>query len=309
MKEEECNMKKIAIVIVFVCGFSAAYSQQISLDQSVYDTMRDRQRILQDSVKMLKDSIIKMDSTILEINKKLNNANNEVSTLNKNTVKIERDKLLQQISNLQTDTATLRRQLSEKNTQIEKEAAECQQKEQEQYKKGQRSVSQQIERTYQGNFDTLIKLSTKQSIERDVRLVSNKEIKTKMQDLQKYFAAKQVLSEKYDEQKIKVLQAQLSSIEQTELVKNLTDNLEKYKMRSDALKSTIGKIQDIDRKITANSDYSKQEKLKLIMPELSSYCYNYSFNYYPYLVDIVLEIVKRKQKDANASITDLLGKL
>ena len=48
--------------------------------------------------------------------------------------------------------------------------------------------------------------------------------------------------------------------------------------------------------------------MKEILAELSDYFYNYSFDFaeYPYLSGIVMEIINRKQKDANADISDLM---
>jgi len=48
--------------------------------------------------------------------------------------------------------------------------------------------------------------------------------------------------------------------------------------------------------------------MKEIMAELSDYFYNYSFDFaeYPYLTGIVMEIINRKQRDANADISDLM---
>jgi hypothetical protein len=49
----------------------------------------------------------------------------------------------------------------------------------------------------------------------------------------------------------------------------------------------------------------------IVLSEISVYIFNYDFNftYYPYLSNIVLEIIKRKQPDADADISDLLNAL
>ncbi len=94
-------------------------------------------------------------------------------------------------------------------------------------------------------------------------------------------------------------------------MKNLTDKLKNYDLCCDGLKTANNKIIEIDKKFTTNDDYSQETKLQDILIELAWYFRNYRFNFtdYPYLSDIVLEIMKLKQKDTNADIKDLLEKL
>jgi septal ring factor EnvC (AmiA/AmiB activator) len=314
-------MKKTVILIVFLCGFSAVYSQTMTLKD--YERMIIAKDSLQKKAKSLQDSILiitkkhnnelsELNNKISKANKELEKAENKISDMNKNTVKIERDKLQQQVKDLQTDTVDLRRQLSEKDRQIADVKIESDKKVQEQYAAGQQNAFRQIERSYQVDFDNLIKSSTKHSVERDLPFVVDNTIKKKMHDLQKYFAAKHVLSEQYNEQKVKDAQKNTENLEQTELVKNLIDKLEKYKMCNDGLESVIKKICEIDKTFTANDTYTQDTKNTDILSILLRYFYDYhSFSLidYPYLSDIILEIIKRKQNDANRDISDLLSKL
>ena len=123
---------------------------------------------------------------------------------------------------------------------------------------------------------------------------------------------KQVLSEQYNEDKVKSAKTQTDSLEQTELVKYLTDKLVKYKLCNDGLKDMIKEICEKDRTFIANDPYSQDTKKADVSSIISRYFYDYpsfSFADYPYLSDIVLEIMKRKQKDANTKILDLPEKL
>ena len=54
-----------------------------------------------------------------------------------------------------------------------------------------------------------------------------------------------------------------------------------------------------------------KSKLNKILSELSTFIFGYNFNFvdYPYLTDIVLEIIKRKQPNPDADINDLLEKI
>ena len=174
------------------------------------------------------------------------------------------------------------------------------------------NLNSQIAQTYNRPFDELIRFSTKQSVERDLLLIGNNETaKKRLQNLQIYFAAEQLLSERFNEQRVNAAQNQLASIEQSELVKNLADRLRMYNLLNDGLRTTINRIIDIDRRFVANDDYTQDLKLRDILAELAWYFRNFRFNFtdYPYLRDIVLEIMTLKQRDANADIRHLLEKL
>jgi hypothetical protein len=331
-------MKKIIIAVMFVCGFSAAYSQTtITIDQNDYNKMlldndslhkalnieRDR---LTGSTKLHQDSISRLIAThkaeVAELNKKLSkaekdlvNANKKVAALDKNAVKTERDNLQKQVDILKSDTATLQKQLSEKdgqlaNAQIEHEAKILEAKEH-----GRAEALSNLIDAYTKPFDDLIKSSTKQSVERDLLLVDNdndEATRKKLQDLQKYFDAKQILSEPYSEQKVDTAQTQISTLEQTEFVKELAVQLKKYKSCNEGLKSAVNELLEIDRKFAANNDNTQKTKMQDIAYAISRYFYDYpsfSFSNYPYLTNVIWEIWTKKQKDANADISDLLEKL
>ena len=166
-------------------------------------------------------------------------------------------------------------------------------------------------------FDDLIFSSTKQSVQRDMLFFDdNAEEKVILTDLEKYFNAKDAIEKKYDAKLISDAQTQLNQIKQTSTQLNkLKEDVEYYKSFTDELKKTVEKLQLIDgdgpEGKKAGNDTSIQElKLKDILFVLANYMFNYyDFVNYPYLTDIVLEIIKRKQPDADADINDLLIKL
>jgi hypothetical protein len=75
----------------------------------------------------------------------------------------------------------------------------------------------------------------------------------------------------------------------------------------------IEKIISIDKRevVASMEDEIQKQKFNKILSEISLYIFNYDFNFvdYPYLSDIVLEIMKRKQPNPDADITYLLAKL
>jgi len=321
-------MKKFIILVLLISRFSAAYSQDLIGELKKMTLEKDS---LQKEFKLAKenwtkklqvayDSITHLltvnENTTLNLKSKIEKLENDAAGLYKQIKKLDKSNIKNLETQLQQKTDSLiilKGALKEKELQIATIRDENAKKEQDKYNEGLLNVYNQISQIYQRNtFDYLIKYSTQQSIERDLPLVGNNvEIKKKLQDLQIYFAAQKVLEERYNEQKVKNAQSQVSSITQSDLVKTLKDNIVKYKLCNDALKTTIGKIIEIDKKFVANDEYTQKTKLQDILFELSWYFRNYSFNLadYPYLSEIILEIMKRKQKDANANINNLVSQL
>lgn len=246
-------------------------------------------------------------------NERLSQYNNSITQLNE-----ENSTLKGQLSKLQDDLEKERKKAEKiKDVKAERDSLMTQntalqirldKEKKEQFDAGRKSVLGRIEQAYSSDFDVLVQSTSLKTVQRDLPFVEDATIKKKMQDLQSYFDAKQVLSEKYDEQKVLAAQSKIKSLSQTNAVKALGESLENYKFSFDALRETINKIKERDQKFIANDDYSEKLKMKEILAELSDYFYNYSFDFaeYPYLSGIVMEIINRKQKDANADISDLM---
>jgi hypothetical protein len=313
---------------MLVFGFSAAYSQDLIKELQkltlANDSLQKELKLAREnSAKQLKvanDSITRLitvnKTNVSNLNHKIANLEGDTANLHKEIKKLDRNKMVSletQLQQKKDSVNLLKDTIKEKKEQIVTVKNESLQRQREQYNDGQQNVYKQIGQLYQGNaFDDLVKCSTKQSVERDLQLVgTNAEAMKKLQDLQTYFAAKQALEEKYNEQEIKIAQSKISKITQSDLVKALNDKIGKYKLCNEGLKTTIGKILDLDKKFTANDDYTQTKKLQEILTELSWYFRNYRFNFtdYPYLSDLVLEIMKLKQKDANADISALFSRL
>ena len=161
----------------------------------------------------------------------------------------------------------------------------------------------------------MLKSSTKQSVTIDMQLVGNNpELKSTLEDLLKYFNAEHLFLEKFDAKQIAYHQNQLNQINpQSKLLAYKKDLLENYGSFNDGLKTSIETIIALDKRemVSGMGDAIERQKYIKILSELTSYIFDYDFNFtdYPYLSDIVLEIIKRKQPNSDADITDLLSKL
>ena len=322
-------MKKIVITSLLLCCIFGAFSQDC-LEKV------GKQAVEIDSLKKIiileKDnSTIKLKSVYDSITKTISKYQIEISNLNNKAGKLESDtsNLNQQIRKLdKTNLDRLEDQLKQKYDSIKllngiinqnestiiAERDESIQKQKENYLEGQKNILSQIIRNYQlKDFDELIIASTKNTVETNLNIVGNDTtIKHKLENLQNYFAAQSVLENKFELQKQQYAQNQLNSInEKSELLDKLKTTIKDYQLCNDALKKTVGKIIDIDKKFIANDDYTQKRKLQDILVEFAWFFRNYRFDFigYPYLSKIVLDIMKSKQKDANKDISDMLSQL
>lgn len=321
-------MKKIIVVILIMFGVSNAYTQDLIKEIQKLTLANDS--LQKQVIKPLNDSILKLNSAHSneiaklneqlkaleneksELNKKIKTLESTVAELNKNKIKIERDNLQAKCDSLILKVKELENLISAKDKQIAQEKELGQQKSIQEKEKGKSEILNLIIQTYNKPLDELIINTNIKSVERDMSIVGDKTVvQQKLLSLQKYFNSEQVLNEKYSEQRVENALTQLKSIEQTELVLKLIDKLSKYKLCNDGLKTTIDKILEIDKKFVANDEYTQKTKLNDVLAEIAWYFRNYRFNFidYPYLSEIVLEIIKLKQKDANTDIAILKEKL
>jgi exonuclease VII small subunit len=312
-------MKKIIILSLILCRFGSAYSQDLIGELQKLTLAKDSLqkqiiRPLQDSISRMNISynaeISKLQRQIktLEndkagLNKKIRNFEKDIVKLNKNNVRIERDTLQKQVESLTAQIAESNQEISEKERQIAEEKENV-----------KNEVLANVINSYKNKrFDNLIKSSTKSSVGRDILFVGNNaEVKPILSDLEKYFDAEELLVKKIDDIQIEKSLIQLNQIEQQSvLLDKLKENIAYYKDFNDELKKIIERLVDLDKLKIAGGD-PKIQKLKFneIVSQLADYMYNYyDYGNYPYLSDIVLEIIKRKKPDADADITDLLRKL
>ena len=321
-------MKRVLVLYLILFNFSSVFSQD--LKELVQEQAVAIDSLQKQVIKPLNDSIIKLNSAYISKmsefqeqiktlqRSELNLNNNivllevQITELNEDNVIVERNRLQTKVDSLSAKVTELKKIISLKEEQIEEERQFGVRKSREEKENGKQEVFNQIILFYNKPFDKLIEFSTISSVKRDLLLVrNNNEAQLKLQNLQNYFLAKQVLSEKYNENNINSALAQISSLDTTEFVKNLTDLLSNYKLCNSVLKTTIDDILVIDKQMIANDEYSQEKKLQKILPKLTWYLRNYRVNFsdYPYLSEIVLEIMIQKQKDANTNISNFLDEL
>jgi chromosome segregation ATPase len=300
--------KKIILIALILCGVSSTYSQdccdKVEKQALVIDSLQkvikaeiDNSNNFQQTSKDLNDTIKTLKTELLELKK-----------IKEDTKAI--DTQLQQKSD---SIVSLKSTISEKNRQIDNIRQDGDKNARAEFEKGKAEVLTALVSAYKKPFDDLLRFSTKESVRRDLHLVdNNSEVAPILLDLGKYFTSQELLENKFDAAQIKNAQNQLNQIKrQSALLDKLKESLEYYQDYSNALKETIGKLVDLDKRKNTGGD-TEIQKLKFndIVTELSDYMYNYyDYDNYPHLSNIVLEIIKRKKPNADADITDLLNKL
>lgn len=265
-------------------------------DQIIKDTVAYKKLIkdLKNEVKELNNNKFKSEnSTLKEQLKQLTEKYNNLNSTNEKNIKLIADKD-SQIKNLAI---------------IEKE-------------NGKKEAVKELINTYNNRkFDELINISSKASIERDKVLIgNNSEISDLLLDLDTYFTAKELLNQKIDVTQINSIKTKLKLIKrESNLIKIINKKLDFYNMFSAKLKETIVNINVYDDKTSkkymvgeiAEITDARQKKLDKVFSVLLPYIFDSDLKHdeYPYLFEIVLDIIKRKQSNTDEDITDLLKKL
>jgi hypothetical protein len=321
-------MKKTLFILLIILGTKPGYSQDIFKELQKLTLENDslqKQVILplnniiinlkktNDSLSISNQEQIKiLANEQINLNEQIKRYESTIAELNKNKIKIERDNFKNNVDSLLIINGDLGKTISENKLQIKNNQQLCDDEKRKEYENGKLELINKLAQFYSKPFDDLITSSSLIIVERDMQIVGNKvDFIQKLLDLQKYFNAEQVLHEKFNKQNILFAINQIGNLEKTERVKNLNENLNNYELMKDEFNKVLGKIDGIDKKQIANDEYTQDVKMKSILLELSKYIKNYRINFsnFPYLYEIVFDIIKLKQKDANTDIKYLTDKL
>ncbi len=190
---------------------------------------------------------------------------------------------------------------------------ECSQREQERYKSGKQYIINAMIDVYASySLDELIEKTGPEIIELQSSIVgpSFETTGKKIKHIQKYYGGKKLLEEKYSGEKIASCINQLKSIPESSLTKELIDVLGKYKFYNDELKATLKGIMEIDKKEISFDRVTGDMKNGKIMVIMARYIYNWSnFRKYPYISNVVFNIIQQKVKDPDADISAIYAQL
>lgn len=306
-------MKKIIASILILFATSMAYSQ---ITQEMYDKKVEEIALLKKQLEDVginqNDVVVNLQSSIKSLQESNSELRSKLTSLEE--FKSQKKEIEDRIAAKDNKINILENQLKEKDRQIEQKEKESTQKAKLEYERGKSDALATVLNFYKNHqLDDLIKSSTLESVARDIQFVGNyPEAKQVLNELQIYFNTKRLLSEKFDANQIENVKMQLDKIKtKSSLLIVLKEEVDFYQDFNDAFKKTIVKIITLDNDKWADGDAGIQkEKFTDIVTILADYIYNYyDYNNYPYLSDLLLEIIKRKKLNADADISDLLKKL
>jgi len=308
-------MKKLLVIILFISSCNSAFTQQDQSNENKFLLEEVKKQAIQiDSLKRVNASL---EQAVMEHQSNLKKSQDSVKQLKTNLSALEnfranKSNMELQLNQKRDSIAQLTLALSEKEKKTISEAQKNTQLLKEAREQGKNDVLSKIVEKYKNKpFDELIVVSTKQSVQYDKLLIgNNKEVETILNDLEIFFNAKETLEKKYLPTSIKEALNQLSLIKkETEQVKKLKRALQLYETYNKGLKETIQSIlvADKEKSVAGMPDHIQKKKLY----DINVYIFNYDFNFseYPYLTEIMLELIKRKQPNPDADIADLLDKL
>ncbi len=318
-------MRNIIILTTTFFIFTLAHAQTDSLllkrfEQIFLENNNLKSELLKEQTKYAelssayKKDTIKLKVQLKDLEKELQNEQKKVNVLNKNKIVEERDNLRSKVDSMNTAIIKQIKTIADKDKNVEIEKVNAIIKIEAAKNEGKTEALASILKSYNNRlFDDLIKISSRESVTRDMQIVGdNPDVKTVLHDLFIFFSSKDLLSEKFDATRFNNTQTQLNQIKYpSKLLEALKEDFEYYKDFNTALKETISKVAYLDKTKSANGD-SEIQKLKFneIVIILADYIYNYyDYSKYPYLSNIINEIVKRKKSNADEDIKDLLNKV
>lgn len=289
--------------------YSSAYSQQEVLLNRLTE-----QAVTIDSLKRVVIQVQKKEverrSKLVKLEDSLKKLNSELSALE--GLKKNQKSLNDQFKQINDSIHLLSTQLSQKEKLLLDAGKENKKNVTEAKERGKHEALDALINYYLKNtFEVLIQSSTKQSIQKDQQLFGDKtELKSLLSDLEKYFNAKELLNKKYNPGQIQKAQNELNQIKlESVLLSKLKNDLRLYEAFNNGIKDALLKIAKLDEDKIVNPLSLERQKEKYY--EISAFIFNFDFNLidYPYLSEIVLEVIKRKIPSPDAEVSDLIQKL
>lgn len=310
---------RLIIIALILCGFGSSYAQQdlintlaeqaVKIDSLEKVANNYRQLADENKTKLnkVKDTINTLKAEIF----KFKNISDEKNHLEKQ-LKLKSDSL-----KLKSNSLTIfKSNLLDKDNQLITQRITNKKEVQEAREAGRNEVLTSIEDYYKSkSFDELIEASSETSVKRDSKIIGNApDLTTLFSDLDKFLSTRKLLQLKFEATKIEDAQVQLNQIKrESESLSKLKNTIQDYNIYNEGLKNVIAKIISLDAVESVNKmpREIQSKKFNKIMIEISDYIFNYDFNFlkYPYLSEVLFEIINRKGPNPDSNISDLAQKL
>jgi hypothetical protein len=171
----------------------------------------------------------------------------------------------------------------------------------------------QLNQLYSGPLDSVIKYTTIFSVVKDKKLLSSNNLFPKrLNEIQIYFNASQLLTERYNAIKIEAAKSELRKIESSNAVESLIGYLSYYSVINNSLRKTIDSISKIDQTQKVRFDPILQNrKQKEILVKIAEFYRDneHELGIYVYLDMIVKRLLRLKVENADADVSIYLSQL
>jgi len=272
-----------------------------------------------DSLKRYKDLLYKFDKKMkleqrvkalekdsISQSQRFSDAKNEIAVL-KAQLSVKRDSII----NFAKEVKYLNQIKNDKIKEIENLKHSLDEERINSFIKGRNAILDQIKLFYtQKNIEEILQTSNFEFIKKDFEIL-NDTSNTHFKNILSYYDAVKIFSEKYSEENIEKSKKILDKLHlENELVKSVNEKLKNYKTRQDKVKTLIENLIKFDEKVKASESSLQVQKLSDIVYKISEYMktFNFRFNNYPFITNIISELIERKTKDADADISDLLNR-
>lgn len=303
---------RIIITILILCGINSTYGQQ-----DLIDTLAE-QAVKIDSLKKVVEKYKQSDNEnqtkLLKLQDTINVLKSDLSEFE--NVRDDKNNLEKQLKLTIDSLIILKSNLLDKDNQLTTQIKSNKEEVLEAREASRNKVITSVVAYYTTtSFDDLIEFSTEQSVRNDRKIIGNKpDLESLLSDIENSLSARKLLEIKFDASKVKNAEIQLNQIkrESKSLVK-LINTLNNYQIYNDGLKKTIAEIKNLDGResVMGMPREIQNKKFNKIIIELSDYIYTYDFNFieYPYLSEVLFEVIKLKAGNPDADILDLEQKL
>lgn len=309
-------MKRLSLIIVCTIITFNLYAQSDLTEEFARKISKQSDHI--DSLKRALDiqrfECQKYNENVKRLQDSLKLARREIDQLDKFKKRMKEYESLQ--VQKEDSIQVLIRKITGKQNEIEREKQNCETRLKQENQKCNIEMSSRISDYYLSNsFDYMLSISSKQIIERDL-LYSNDTagVRSLLSDLKNCLYAKECLHNRFNKNRIDSIDAQLLKIRRdSKELKRLLKNLEGYKILNDGLKEMLMNIINLDNteSVEQGPIVNQKRKQDKIYAEISSFLFNYEFKIeeYPYLADLIWELVIRKKQNPDSPIHDLLARL
>jgi hypothetical protein len=318
-------MKNALLLTLFLLCSIKLYGQEvlIPIPRSEYDNLKSKRFTDSLAITAQKSKIEGFEDKIKELEKEkegftketkkladeIDKLKSEISKVEKSELKTENERLLEKVEKLTKEVAETKKTVQDREVKLEEIRAEYESKMVVKKEEGIQSIKNQLLLFYEKPFDELLEVTSKGSIQRDIALLGiDSKAQEKLKSLQIYHESKLLLTEKYNSAKVQKVLEELNAIEQTEAVKKSIDLLSNYELRFEGLQETLVNIIQLNSKrIGFDNPEFTTIKYGEMINELTTYFYDYEMklNEYPYLAEVITEIIQKKQIEIDADLSYL----